>query len=394
MGSITENKQGFKVLIAGCALQLFFGIVYAWSVFVKPVSEQLNWDIDKVKLTSSFMLCFYALGILIGGKLQESLGTQKTVLSGGLLTAAGFLVTAFIPAEKAWLIYISYGIAGGFGVGAGYITIVTSGQKWFPKNRGFATGVIVCAFGLSTVMFAPLVEWLVYSFGLRITFLTLSASFFAITLALFRFIRQPDAETASATFEAAQKQYTLKEVLVTKEFYFIALSLMLVTTAYFTLNPSFKTLASERGLNDVMGTALVMITGVANAFGRLGLPLLSDKTGRVGVSILICIVTALCAILLCFAQSAAFIASVALVAFCYGGTAGIYSVMNSDYFGIKNVGANHGAVMVGFAISALFSPMLIGLLSNDTHKFALLAVLAFLGAVLLTLLMKSKRTGN
>jgi len=38
MPSITENKQGMKVLITGNILQLFLGIIYIWSVFMNPVS--------------------------------------------------------------------------------------------------------------------------------------------------------------------------------------------------------------------------------------------------------------------------------------------------------------------------------------------------------------------
>jgi len=43
------------------------------------------------------MLCFFAVGILLGGKAQMKIGVKYTILSGGLLVAAGMLTTAFIP---------------------------------------------------------------------------------------------------------------------------------------------------------------------------------------------------------------------------------------------------------------------------------------------------------
>ncbi|MDR3020800.1 MAG: hypothetical protein LBU66_07855, partial [Treponema sp.] len=63
MSTITQNRQGLRVLAAGSILQLFLGILYVWSVFVMPVSEAFSWRVDSVKLTTSFMLCFFVVGI-------------------------------------------------------------------------------------------------------------------------------------------------------------------------------------------------------------------------------------------------------------------------------------------------------------------------------------------
>ena len=389
---VTQNKQGMKVLVLGAFLQLFLGIIYVWSVFVMPVSEFYSWSVDSVKLTSSFMLCFFVVGILVGGKLLPKLGASKVVLIGGVMLAAGMLVSAFIPMEYPWLIYITYGVIGGFGVGAAYNANISSAQKWFPKNRGFATGVSVCAFGFSTVIFAPLVEILVGSLGLQNTFIALSAVFLAVVLAVFSFIKMPDM-TASGNADNAEllkkKQFTSSEMLRTKEFYFITLSMMFLTSAFFILNPSLKTLAAERGLDPAAGTLVVMITGIANALGRLGTPLLSDKIGREKAALTIISVTALGALSLCFVQGVWFVAAISFIAFCYGGSSGIYPVITADHFGIKNVGSNYGAVMMGFAVSALCFPMIIGLISDVTLKFIVLGALAALGAGLIVLLMRS-----
>ncbi|MDR0324208.1 MAG: MFS transporter [Treponema sp.] len=391
MSTITQNKQGLKVLITGSILQLFLGILYVWSVFVMPVSEVYEWRVDSVKLTSSFMLCFFVIGILFGGNLLPKIGAQKVVLLGGMILAAGMLATAFLPNEAAWLMYITYGITGGFGVGTAYNAALSAAQKWFPQNRGFATGVSACAFGFSTVVFAPLVEMLVRMSGLRNTFMILAAAFFGVVLLLFKFIRLPDESGAAAASSAAllaKKQYTTKETLKTKEFYIIAFSLMFATATYFVLNPSFKTFAAERGLSASIGTVVVMITGVANALGRLGAPLLSDKIGREKATLTIISVTVIGALMMCFVQGYLFMATIAVIAFCFGGFPGLYPVLTADYFGIKNVGSNYGAVMMGFALSALFFPMLIGLIGNVMIKFALLASVAALGVIMILVLIK------
>lgn len=394
MDSIKQNKQGLRVLVMGTALQLFLGIIYVWSVFVKPVSETYGWDLAATKLTTSFMLSFFVLGILGGGRLLEKLGPSKVVLMGGLMLAAGMLATAFVPSSTPGLIYFTYGIVGGFGVGAAYNTIITAAQKWFPQNRGFATGVSVCAFGFSTVVFAPLVEWLVRLFTVRNTFLILAAVFLLMVLLTFRAIQFPAEQPAAAKAGAAQglgKQYTTREMLGKKEFYFITFSLMMLTSSFFILNPSLKTLALEKGLDPAIGTVLVMITGVANAAGRLAVPFLSDKVGREQAALSIIVVTALCTAALSVVQGGLFLVAVALIAFCYGGSSGIYPVITADHFGVKNVGSNYGAVMMGFALSALTFPMLIGQIPEMVTRFLVLASMSVLGAVLILLLIRSKK---
>jgi len=388
MSSITENKQGLKVLITGSILQLFLGIIYVWSVFVKPVSDFYLWSVDDVKLTSSFMLCFFVIGILAGGKAQAKIGVKLTTLIGGLMVAAGMLATALIPAggkAPVFLIYLFYGIIGGFGVGAGYNANISTAQKWFPKNRGFATGISVCAFGLSTVVFAPLVTMLNKNLPVNYTFLILAGGFAAAVLLLFSFIKSPEQVPNVAAPVLKGKQYTTLEMLKTPRFYLIALSLMFGTSVFFIILPSLKELAMNRGLAS-FATGLVMFTGIANALGRLGAPLMSDKIGREMADVIILAATALGAFGLCFASGVLLIVIIAVVAFCYGGYSGLYPVLTSENFGIKNIGSNYGAVMVGFMLSALLFPIVIKKIEGQQLKFITLGALAVVGVVLVIIL--------
>jgi OFA family oxalate/formate antiporter-like MFS transporter len=391
---LSESKEGIKVLVIGAFLQLFLGIIYVWSVFVLPISETWGWDVDAVKLTSSFMLCCFALALLLGGQLLMRFGASVVVLAGGLMMSAGMLVTSFISGAPTWVIYITYGIVAGLGAGLAYTTILTCIQKWFSKKRGLATGIVVCAFGFSTVIFAPLVKTLILIFDLTSTFRILAVVFFVAVVALFRWIKLPpeDAPPSSQTGSTAvaQRQYTTTEIIRTRTFYMIAVSLMFGTSAYFVLNPSFVTLAIDRDLVD-FSTMIVMMTGIANSAGRLLVPLLSDRITREGAAFCTLFVTAICSICLIFATGFLFILAIFFNAFCYGGYSGIYPVMTSDYFGVKNVGSNYGAIMVGWAICALLMPMIISAVPSLTLKFIILASLSLIGAALILILRSGKK---
>jgi len=412
MSTINENKQGLKVLFAGAFLQLFLGIIYVWSVFKNPVSAHYGWVPADVGLTASFMLCFFVIGILAGGRAQAKISIRILVLIGGLMVAFGMLATALIPgADKnitlssaysskapVFLIYLFYGVIGGFGVGVAYNAIITAAQKWFPKNRGFATGIAVCAFGLSTVIFAPLVKKLteIFASDINYTFFILAGVFAAVVLLLFNFIKTPEqvpnAAAGAGSAVLKGRQYTTLEMIKTPRFYLIALSLMFGTSVFFIINPDLMDLAKNRGIES-FATYLVIILGISNALGRLGAPLMSDKIGREGADIIILAVTALGAFGLCFAEGALLIVIIACVAFCYGGYSGLYPVLTSENFGIKHIGSNYGAVMVGFMLSALLFPVIINQIEDQRIKFLTLGILAAAGAALIVILkiMNSKK---
>jgi OFA family oxalate/formate antiporter-like MFS transporter len=382
------SRQGIKVLVTGSILQLFLGIIYVWSVFKNPVSKFYSWDVSETGLTASFMLCFFVIGIFTGGKVQTKIGVKFTVLIGGLMVAAGMLATALIPTggnAPVFLIYLFYGIIGGLGVGAGYNAIISTAQKWFPQNRGLATGVSVCAFGFSTVIFAPLVTKLNQILPVNHTFFILAGGFAAAVLLLFSFIKTPEQVPNAAAPVFKGKQYTTIEMIKTPRFYLIALSLMFGTSVFFIINPDLKDLANNRELES-FATVIVMFTGIANALGRLGAPLISDKIGREMADVIILSVTALGAFGLCFAGGVLLIVIIAAVAFCYGGYSGLYPVLTSENFGIKNVGSNYGAVMVGFMLSALLFPIVINKIADQQLKFTILGVLAAAGAALIVIL--------
>jgi OFA family oxalate/formate antiporter-like MFS transporter len=377
------------VLVSGAVLQLFLGIIYVWSVFVLPVSEEYGWPVADAKLVSSFLLGFFVLGMLGGGRIEKRLGTHRQTLAGGVLLAIGMAATAFIPAGSGWLIYLTYGVAGGFGVGMGYGAVVSCVPKWHPERRGLATGVSVCAFGFSTVVFAPLIGELIRRYSLRSTFLILAGAFLLVTLALSSFVRLPETVGGKRKADRGGRQYTTGEMIRTGRFFLITCSLMLGTSAFFILNPSFVTMANERNIGS-MATLIVMITGVASAVGRLVFPVLSEKTGREAAAIAAIGLTAICSFALCFAQGLTFMAIVTVCALCYGGYSGIYPLLTGDYFGLEYVGPNFAAIMCGFSVSALCFPMILTRLFAGTSMFVALGALCLAGAGLIVALMRTK----
>ncbi|NLG25734.1 MAG: OFA family MFS transporter [Clostridiales bacterium] len=358
-----KGNRRWVVLLAGMLIQLCAGIIYMWSVFKGPVATYLGWDAAGASLTSSIMLACFVIGIIVGGRSQDVLGPRKVVLAGSLLMSVGMLLTALVRPGAPWLVYLTYGVISGLGTGAVYTTAVSAIQKWYPDRRGFATGMMVAAFGFSLVVFAPLATSLLGSRGVPFTFTAIGLIFLAVCGLASMLVDNPPAARGGGAAAAQKKQYATSEMLRTPQFYLIALSMMLVLSAYFILNPMMKSLGAERGLTDELSTLAVMLTGIASASGRLLFSWLSDLVGRKGAIALLIGVTLVAVLCMIGAQGIWYIVCLAAIAFAFGGSAGVYPALTADLYGTRHMGLNYGCVMAGFGISALLFPVLSGRLA-------------------------------
>ena len=393
-----KTQKRYYILAAGMIIQFCAGIIYMWSVFRGPVASHLNWDVGSASLTSSIMLSMFVLGIILGGYAQDKLGPKKVTFTGSVLIGAGMVCTAFVTGNTPWLVYVTYGIVAGFGVGTVYMSTIAAVQKWFPDRRGFASGMIVCAFGFSLVVFAPLAKSMLSGLGVPNTFLIFGVSFLIVCGVCSLFIQNPPEGYLPKGYVPAQaantkRQYSPKEIIKTKQFYLLVGGLIFTLPAYFILNPIFISLGTIRGLSDELAVFGVALAGISSAAGRLIVSWASDKTGRKTAMVSIAVIILSAALIMIIGEGVLFLICIMLISFAFGGAASVYSAMTADSFGTKHGGMNFGLVMIGFGVSALVFPIISNKLTaggNYTSSFILAAATCII-AIILVLLMDNPR---
>ena len=71
------------------------------------------------------------------GAPADKRGPRLVNLVSGVIFALGLILTSMLPEDMPWLIYITYGVLAGIGVGLAYAGATNCLQKWFPTKRGF-----------------------------------------------------------------------------------------------------------------------------------------------------------------------------------------------------------------------------------------------------------------
>ena len=388
-----KTKNRYCVLGAGMIIQFCAGIIYGWSVFKQPVSVYLNWDAGSASLTSSVMLAMFVFGIIIGGYAQDRLGPWKVTLAGSVLIGAGMICTALITGNAPWLVYVTYGGVAGLGVGTVYMSTIAAAQKWFPDRRGFASGMIVCAFGFSLVVFAPLARTLLLELGVPATFLIFGAGFLAVCGVCSFFIQNPDEGYLPdgyipAAAAGTKRQYSPKEVIKTRQFYLLAGALCFTLPAYFILNPVFMSLGTVRGLSEGVAVLGVSLTGTSSAAGRLAVSWISDKIGIKPAMISIAVIILTASLVMTAGEGLVFLICIMLISFGFGGAASVYSTMTAASFGTKYIGINFGLVMLGFGVSALVSQGISkGLTANGSYTSSFVLAAATCAAAIVLVML-------
>ena len=145
-GSGAAGGNRVLIAVAGVIMQLALGAVYAWSVFRTPLSEAYGASVTQVNLAFTITIFVLGFAAFAGGIWMGRVGPRTVALTSGILYGLGIFLASFAGSSLT-LLYLTYGVIAGAGIGLGYIVPIATLVKWFPDKRGIITGIAVAGFG-------------------------------------------------------------------------------------------------------------------------------------------------------------------------------------------------------------------------------------------------------
>ncbi|MCL2634378.1 MAG: OFA family MFS transporter [Oscillospiraceae bacterium] len=388
--SVKENSKmkkqnsGLPTVIAAVAIQITLGVAYIWSVFQRGIAQTIFSGDEGMgdagaSLAFSLLLLMMTVGSIIGGKLAARYSTRKVVFVGGMVLALGFFLSSFVTSQVPWMLWVTYGIIGGLGMGFTYSTTIACAQKWYPHKRGLITGIIVASLGFGGVVLTPLVEKLIDVFGGTgvgepAAFRVLSVIFIVVCTIGSLFLRSPHGEAkanlAAANPTLTKKQYSPLEMLKTPQYYLIVFSFLLACMGGVMMINFAKDIANVRvrdaGLDEVtlagMGLAAigVMAVTMSNSGGRLLWGFISDKLGRNKVIFILLSGNVVLPLLVNSVDGLWVFILIACIGLFYGGIFSNFPALTADLFGVKHVAMNYGFVLLGFGVGSNIASQIAG----------------------------------
>jgi len=368
------------IAAAGVLLQIALGAVYAWSIFRKPLTDAYGASVSEVNLTFSITILSLGFAAFAGGLWMAKVGPRTVAITSGILYGGGVFLASFAD-NSLFVLYLTYGLMAGIGIGLGYIVPIATLVKWFPDKRGFITGVAVAGFGAGAVVTTLIARALVTRMDVFAGFAILGIIYLVVVVGAGFFMKNPPQGWTPEGFEPETDEsgersgvdYELGGALKTWQWYALWAILFLNVTAGIALISEASPAAQEiSGVDATVGASLVIIISVGNAAGRFLWAWLSDAIGRKGVFIIMFLLQAVLFLLIpIIGASYALLAILAIViASCYGGGFGTMPAFNADYFGSANVGKIYGLILTAWGIGGVLGPLLISRVVDATGAYA------------------------
>lgn len=388
------------VALAGMIIMLCSGAVYIWGVFQGPLVEMFGWSQAVAALTFSVTLGIFAMGTIVGGRIQDKFGPREVASVGGLMIGLGVFLASYTTADRAWLLYLTYGALMGFGVGMIYTPVLACVSKWFPDRKGTITGLVVGSLGAGGLLFTPIAKSLLASRGVLETFAIFGIVFGILIVGAAQFLKNPPEgykpfgwtpPVAGTKAAIVARNYTPKEMLATPQFYMLASILLIGCMSGLMVIPFGSLLAVQSGLSDYVATLAIMLISIGNAGGRFLWGAAADKLGRVRTLMVLLLVSGITMLFLNQLQGWVSLVGIGIVAFCYGGFLGTMPATVADFFGSKHLGVNYGLVLLFFSASAIGAPIVSAMAKDATGNFKsafLIGGVASLAGLILTFVLK------
>ena len=382
MKSQTSNR--WLIVLGTIIVQMGLGTIYTWSLFNQPLVDHFGWQLNSVAITFSITSFALAISTLFAGKLQDRWGIRRLIATAGIVLGAGLIISSQVSA--LWMLYIMAGVVVGFADGTAYITSLSNIIKWFPEKKGLISGISVGAYGTGSLLFKYINGSLIQHVGVSHTFLYWGIIVMIMVVGGSFLVREAKVTSQAVSVQGIQvKDYTVKEMLKTKEVYLLFVMFFTACMSGLYLIGIVKDIGvSLAGLDVATAANAVALVAIFNTVGRIILGALSDKVGRLKVVAGALLVTAIAVSVLSFVQLnyGLFFACVAGIAFCFGGNITIFPAIVADFFGLKNQSKNYGIVYQGFGIGALSGSFIAAALGGFVPTFTFIAVLSIISVVI------------
>jgi len=381
------------VVVGAVLVQLCLGAIYAWSVFT-PELQEAGWSKAQTQMVFAAGLFFFAVVMVIAGKLLPKVGPRALTIAGGVVLGAGYVLGGLFGGTGFWPTFLFVGVIGGSGIGLAYVVPIAVGMRWFPDRKGLITGLAVAGFGFGALLWIKLAgSWgqLIETYGLGSTFTAYGIVFFVVVLIGSTWMVFPPADwkpprlaavtEKSASQRAAAPEFSALEMLHTHQFFVIFLTFLFSAGAglmciglmkLFPISALTSNGMDEVRASAIAGTAMAVFFSLANGVGRIVWGALADKLGRKASVVLMAASQGVLVIAFQWMAGtpALLYVGATLIGFNFGGNFALFPYVTAEMFGSKSVGQNYPWVFLSYGVGGIFGPVLGGRL-GDLHNFPL-----------------------
>lgn len=174
---VPDGGWGWAVVLASLIISMIAdGVSFSFGLLYIEFLQEFGASKLKTAWIGSLFMAVPLLSGPIMSALVDRYGCRSMTIVGGLISGFGFILSCFSTTIE--VMYLTFGVIAGLGLGLCYVTAVVSIAYWFEKKRTLAVGLSACGTGIGTFVYAPMTTYFIEEYGWRGTCLLLAGTFF------------------------------------------------------------------------------------------------------------------------------------------------------------------------------------------------------------------------
>lgn len=379
------------VAMVGIANLIGYGLVYAFSIFFKPLASEFGWTRAITAGAFSVYTITHNIFSPFAGAISDKFGPKTIAALGGFCLGISMILMSRIT--TVWELYLYYALFLGFGMAAIYGPLMTTVSQCFNSKRGVAMGLAATGGGVGFMLMPPVIGWLVASCGWRAAYFFTGVITIIIFFPITIFIKRPPKQsTLPRTSGEFYKNFSFMDALKTRSLWMYCFSFFFISMAFWTIIVHIIPLFTDKGISIKQASLLAGFIGGASIVGRISGGLFSDKMGRRKILLIGYILQMMAFVSLFFTKE---IWMFFVFAIAFGLSNGIWisviAAFPADYFGLKATGSIFGFVLAISGIGGAIGSYTGGYFFDVTHSYNFMILICFFAtvfAIFITLFLK------
>ena len=364
-------------MLAACfALNMFGrGLGDTYAVFLLPLERDLGWSRSELTSVYSIYLLVNGFTAPFVGLMFDRLGPRWVYGAGMASLGAAMLLAGGLT--QLWQFYLFIGVLIGIGVSLnGMVPASALLARWYRERLSTAIGIAYSAFGVGTVLFVPLVQFLVGEYGWRASYRVLGWTLLALAPLVVLLVPWKTFAAGRPRHEGGHKAgegWTLAAALRSTVFWGLILVFFCTAAGMFSIVVQLIAFFVDAGFSPLAAATAFGIVGLLSAASVMGSGMTADRFGyRQTVTASFCGTASGMVLLLLLTVDPSLLLLflfIAVFGLCMGVRGPIVSSVAARYFAGPRVATIYGIIYASNAVGAALGAFAGGLLHDLTGGY-------------------------
>ncbi len=374
---------GWIVLLALAFTQVTsWGILYyGFSVFIKPTQQETGWSTAAMTGAFSVSLLCSGLAALFVGRWVDRHGPRLLMTVGSC--AATLLILALATVHTLVVFYLIWAGIGVVSAAIFYEPAFAAIATWFIRHRSRALTIITFIGGFASVVYIPLIAWLIRGHGWRAALVILAIILAVLTIPAHALLlrRRPEdlglvpdggggAGKATARTPGIDHSMAARDAIRSASFRWLTIAFCLTLFANVAVVVHLIPYLTDHGYSSGFAASAAGLVGIMALPGRLIFTPLGGKIPRRYVTAAIFLLQALALVaLMALHSTLAVVVFVVLFGIGFGAITPARASLVAELYGRKEYGTISGTMMLFVTIARSLAPVGAGLMYTAFGRY-------------------------